>query len=140
MMALLLSLLGCSSGSSTDSGEAPVAPPLIEWLNPADGATIEAGDATCSTIIDAFTLADPAKHSEGAPTGYVAVSVDGAEVLQSGATTFTLTLDAGAHELTAALFYADGDEVSANADRLCEEDDTGDTCAPVAATIAVTVE
>lgn len=139
-MLFVLSLLACGTTTSTDTAEEAVAPPTLAWLTPSEGDTVSAGDVACSTIIDAFTLEDPAKHNEGAPIGFVAVSVDGQEVLQAGATTFTLTLDAGAHELIAQLFYADGDEVSANADRLCDEDDTDTTCANVAATINVTAQ
>lgn len=138
-MFLTLALLACTD-KSDDTGTETVAPPTVTWLAPDDGATVAAGDVACSTVIDAFTLQDPAKHNEGAPIGYVSVSVDGTEVLQAGTTTFTLPLTAGAHDLTAALFYEDGDEVSANADHLCDEEDTDTTCVPVAATISVTAE
>ena len=138
-MILALALLACTV-KSDDTGEETVAPPTISWLSPTDGDTVAAGDVSCSTVIGAFTLQDPAKHNDGAPIGYVSVSVDDVEILTTGDTTFTLTLDAGAHDLMAALFYDDGDEVSANTDRLCDEDDADASCAPVMAMISVTAE
>jgi hypothetical protein len=99
---------------------------------------VSAGDVSCSTIIENFTLDDPAKHNTGAPIGYVSIGVDGTEAMQSGGTTFTLTLAAGAHELSAQLLYADGDEVLASDSALCDEDSTDSACAPVIATINVT--
>ncbi len=104
----LLPLLWACSGEAVDdtAGEAPT----IDFLQPTDGATVAAGDVSVSLVVDDFTLQDPAKHNEGAPEGYVAVSVDGAEVLTTGDTQFTLTLDeVGAHTLTAELRYTDGD-------------------------------
>lgn len=138
-MLFTLALLACTS-SSDDSGKEAVAPPTLSWLSPAEGDTVAAGDVSCSTVVDAFSLQDPAKHNDGAPIGYIQVSVDGTEVLTTGSTTFTLTLAAGAHTLAAALFYDDGDAVSANSERLCEEDDADTTCAPVAASISVTAQ
>ncbi len=138
-MLLALTLLACS-GTSDDTGEETVALPTISWLSPADGDTVAAGDVSCSTVIEAFTLQDPAKHNDGAPIGYVSVSVDDTEVVTTGATTFRLTLDAGAHALMAALFYDDGDAVSANTEGLCDEEDADPACAPVIATISVTAE
>lgn len=140
IFAAFFAACATDTADTADTAEEAVASPTLAWLSPSEGDTFAAGDVACSMVIDAFTLQDPAKHGEGEPVGYIAVSVDAAEVLQTGATTFTLPLEAGAHTLAAALFYADGDEVSATADRLCEEDDTDTTCAPVAASIAVTVE
>lgn len=138
---ILALLFACTTAAtdSADSAEETVAPPLVDWLSPAEGDTVASGtDLPCSIVVDAFTLQDPAKHNEGAPIGHVRVSVDGTEALQTGGTTFTLNLTPGAHTLEAALFFADGDEVSANADRLCDEDDSDTTCAPVSASISVT--
>lgn len=137
MIALLLGL-ACAGGDA-DSGHAAEAP-SIEWLVPSDGDPVSAGDVACSTVIDGFTLEDHAKHSAGAPTGYLSVSVDGTEVLTSGVTNFTITLAAGAHDLTATLHYADGDEVLATATELCDEDATDAACVPVAASVGVTAE
>jgi len=121
-MLIPLLFLACT-GHPDDTGELAEAPSL-SWLTPADGDTVAAGEVACSVVVDDFTLEDPAKHNEGAPIGYISVSVDGAEVLTTGSTNFTLTLTAGAHDLSAALFYADGDEIEP----------------PVAATVAVSVE
>jgi hypothetical protein len=137
-MLLLLPLLACT-GTEKDSA-ADIAAPSIAWLAPAAGGTVTAGEVACSTVVDDFTLHDPAKHNTGAPVGYIGVSVDGTEALTSGTTTFGLTLAAGAHELTAQLYYADGDEVIATDTLLCDEDSTDAACVPVVATIDVTAE
>ena len=138
-MLLALTLLACA-GKSEDTGGEAVAAPTIAWLSPSDGDTVAAGDVSCSVVVADFTLDDPAKHNGGAPIGYVEVSVDAAVVTQTGGTTFTLTLDGGVHDLTAQLFYADGDEVSATTVRLCDEDDTDTTCEAALTTIRVTAE
>jgi hypothetical protein len=138
-LLFVLSLLACTSGKD-DTGEAAIAAPAISWLTPTDGATVTAGDVDASLVVDEFTLQDPAKHNEGAPEGYIDVAVDGTSAVTTGTTTFTLTLAAGAHDLTAQLFYTDGDEVSATSTALCDEDDTDPACAPVLATISVTAE
>jgi hypothetical protein len=144
---LVALLLACSTASSTDSAdtgdsaEALIPPPTIAWLSPSEGDTVAADTALpCSVVVDAFTLVDPAKHNEGAPTGYVQVAVDGQVLFQTGSTTFEVTL-AGSeapHVLDAALFYDDGDAIAANAERLCGEDDPDTTCLPVSASISVT--
>lgn len=138
-MFQLLLAFACT-GPDEDAGDEAVAAPSIEWLVPSDGDTVTAGDVACSTIVDGFTLVNVAKHSEGAPTGYLSVTVDGAEVLATSDTNFTVTLAAGAHDLSAGLFYEDGDEVLATDTELCDEDTTDAACAPVAATVSVTAE
>lgn len=134
-MLLVLTLLACT-GKEDDSGAA-VAAPTVTWLSPTDGATVTAGLVSCSIVIDGFALQDPAKHNDGAPAGYIAISVDDAVVLSTGDTTFDLTVGTGPHTLTAQLYYADGDEVSATTTRLCDEEDTDTACAPVVASIAI---
>lgn len=131
-MLLALMLLACDDEVAS--------PATLEWLAPADGDTVPAGDVAGTVVVEGFALEDPAKHNEGTPEGYVAVGVDGDEVLQAGGTQFTLTLTAGAHELSAQLFYADGDEVLSSDTAICEEDSADTACAPVMATIAVTAE
>jgi hypothetical protein len=134
-------LLGFAcAGSDEDTAEEAVAAPTVEWLVPGDGDAVTAGEVACSTVINDFTLEDHAKHSEGAPTGYLSVSVDGAEVLTSGVTNFTITLAAGAHDLTATLHYADGDEVLATDAELCDEEAADRACVPVEASVGVTAE
>lgn len=135
-MVLFLLLFACNKGG--DTGEAAPAP-TVEWLSPIEGDSLTAGPQAASLLVERFSLVDPAKHSEGeaGAAGYVGVSVDGAEVLLTGSTTFELELVAGAHELTATLYYDDGDEVSAKDGLLCEEGDAG--CAAVEAVVAVTV-
>jgi hypothetical protein len=139
MLFFALFALACS-GNAEDSGGEAVDAPTIEWLVPSEGDTVTAGDVACSTIVDGFTLEDHAKHNEGAPEGYMSVSVDGAEALAGSETNFTVTLAAGAHDLTAALFYADGDAVIATDTALCDEEADDDACVPVVATVRVTAE
>ena len=98
-------LLACSNTLEDTAAEAVT----LAFLSPTDGETVTAGEVAVSVVVDGFTLEDPAKHSEGAPEGYLAVTVDGAEVLTTGETQFNVTLDAGEHTLGGALFYADGD-------------------------------
>jgi len=136
---MLLSLLAACAGP-TDTAEESIAAPTVEWLVPSDGDSVTAGDVPCSVVVSGFTLVDLAKHSEGAPEGYLSVSVDGAEVLATASTNFTLPVEAGAHDLVAQLFYEDGDAVLATDAELCDEDSEDASCAPVAATIALTAE
>ena len=131
---MLFVLIACAG----EEVEEPVAAPTLEWLTPAEGATVAAGSVACSLVVDEFTLEAPAKHNDGAPIGYLSIAVDGVEVLTTGDTAFDLTLEAGAHTLDAALFFADGDAAYANATELCEEGAAG--CEPVAASVSVTVE
>lgn len=128
---MILFALACTGAS-----EEELAAPTVEWIEPADGDTVTAGDVSCSVVVNDFELVDiVATHNEGTPTGYVEVSVDGVVAVDSAETTFTLTLDAGAHALDAQLFYDDGDAVTAS-DRLCDEEEAG--CEPVVASISVT--
>ena len=136
-MLFALTLLACTT---TDSGEKEeeLAAPTIAWLDPADGASVTAGDVSASVVVENFSLEEPAKHNDGTPIGYISVMVDDVEVLTTGSTTFTLTLAAGAHTLAAQLYFSDGDEVSASSTALCDEDGDQTGCAPVLATASVT--
>ena len=114
LLSLLTALSGCTSGK--DSGheeEEEGAAPAITLLDPLDGDTVPAGDVGLSFIVENFTLIDPAKHNEGTPEGYISVTVDGAEVLQTASTQVTVTLAAGAHTVGGVLRYEDGDEAGA---------------------------
>jgi hypothetical protein len=135
---MLLALLTACTGTGKETGEETFPAPTVEWVAPTDGDTVAAGDVACSVAVGNFTLQSPAKHNEGQPEGYLSVSVDGTEALQTAETTFTLTLEGGAHTLAGQLYYVDGDEVTATADRVCDEDDTDAACAPVVASIDVT--
>ncbi len=136
-MLLALTLFACTS-KTDDSAIAPA--PTVAWLTPADTDLVAVGDVSCALIVEGLTLEDPAKHSEGGAEGFVRISVDGTQVKDVATTTFTLTLAAGAHDLSAALYYIDGDAISATTDRLCAEDDTDTACAAVAETISVTAQ
>lgn len=103
---LLFSILAACSGTPEDTATEPA---TIDFLSPADGATVAVGDVPVSLVVDGFSLV-AAKHNEGVAEGYIAFSVDGAEVLQSSEAQFTVAIDtAGEHTLRAELFYTDGD-------------------------------
>lgn len=136
-MLLTLLLLACTT---TDSGEKELAAPTIAWLDPADGASVTAGDVAASLVVENFSLEDPAKHNDGTPIGYISVAVDEVEVLTTGSTTFTLSLTAGMHMLHAQLYFSDGDEVTANAESLCDEDGDQTGCEIVMAMASVTAD
>jgi hypothetical protein len=106
-MTVLVSLvlLSACSGEQEEAVSASVA-----FVDPVEGDRIEAGTRSVSVLVDGFALASPAKHNEGEPTGYVSVTLDGEEVLQTGSTVFDVTFaEVGAVTLGAELFYADGD-------------------------------
>lgn len=122
MLSLVL-LLACAGGD--DTGALP--PPTIAFLSPSDGDSVTAGSVDVALVVEEFTLVAVeatriAKHSEGAPEGFIDLRVDGTSVVQSGETNFPIELQAGAHELVAELLYADGDPLDP----------------PVSATISVT--
>jgi hypothetical protein len=104
-MTTLLFLLACATEGEETAGEAVT----LSFLAPTDGEAVVAGDVAVSVVVDGFTLQDPAKHNEGAPEGYLSVTVDGAEVLTTGETQFSVNLSVGEHVLGGELFYADGD-------------------------------
>ena len=110
--------------------------PSLQWLSPSEGEQVPAGALSCAVILESFSLVDPAKHNDGAPIGYVGITVDAQPVLELGSTTFTLSLEAGAHALGATLYYADGDAVRAKEGALCEE--AG--CEPIQATVRIEAE
>jgi len=139
---MLLFLFACNNIKDSDSAvELP--PPTIAWLSPLDGDTVAAGtDVSASVVVENFTLTAPVKHNEGTPVGYLSLLSDGTEFAQTGETTFiipAISLGVGEHDLTAQIFYADGDEVSASSDALCDEEAT-EGCAPVITTIHVNVQ
>lgn len=104
-MLIFFAALACATP------EAEVEAATLVFLSPETGDEPPVGDLACSVVVENFLLVDPAKHGgEDVSEGYISVRVDGAEVLQSGATTFTVTLDAaGAVVLEAELLYDDGD-------------------------------
>lgn len=135
---MILALLFACAGSDKDS-EAPAAAPTIEWLVPVADSTVPEGDLSCSLIVEYFHLEEPTMHNEGMAMGYLSLSLDGAEVLQTGETTPTVSVTAGEHTLSATLYYTDGDEVLIAGDVLCEEDDS-EGCVTVDASVSFTVE
>jgi hypothetical protein len=105
MYALLTLALACSEPSA-DSGESA----SVTFVDPLDGDTVAVGALQASVIVEGFLLEDPAKHNDGAPEGYLSVSLNDAEVLQTSSTVFEVQLDAaGSVTLGAELRYADGD-------------------------------
>lgn len=104
-MTFLIALFACaaSDDSSTDADA------TIEFLSPEDGSTVAIGDVDFSVVVENFALVDLAKHTEGeSAEGYIGVSIDGVEAVQTSDTQFTLTLaTAGTFAVDAELFYGD---------------------------------
>jgi len=136
---LLFFLAACepvADTADTDSAESAEAP-AVDWLAPAEGADV-LPEVDCSLVVTDFTFVDLAKHTEGGASGFLRVRVDGVDAGDFDSTTFTLgALDTGAHTLSAQLYYEDGDAIEAADGRLCDEEEEG--CAPVTASVAVTV-
>ena len=55
---MLIYLVACTGKEET------VEAPTLEWLAPADGDTLAAGDTNASIVVDGMVLTDPAKHAE----------------------------------------------------------------------------
>lgn len=109
-MTILLLLLACTGGTDKDTAVEETS--TVTFLDPIDGDTVPAGDIAVSVIVEGFALEAPAKHNEGEPEGYIAVTVDGVEALTTAETQFTVTIaEAGSHTIGAALTYADGDAI-----------------------------
>ena len=107
-MFLSLLFLACTSGSKDSEAEGPAA--SIQFLVPLEGEQVDVGDAAFAAVVENFSLVDPAKHNEGTATGYIQVRLDGADVLQTGSTNFTVSIgSAGDHTVEAELYYEDGD-------------------------------
>jgi hypothetical protein len=105
MYALLTLALACSEAADDSGGSASVT-----FVDPLDGDSVPVGTLQASVIVEGFLLQDPSKHNEGAPEGYLSISVDGTEVLQTSSTVFEVQLDAvGSATLGAELRYTDGD-------------------------------
>ena len=109
---LLLTLLACDGGQDSVALETPT----VSFLSPADDASVSVGALPLSMVVEHFALHDPAKHNEGEPEGFVRVAwTDGtaSETLDTGSTTPTIDIaSAGTWTITAALYYADGDEIA----------------------------
>ena len=127
---LLVLMLACAG---KEAGEESSPAPTVAWLVPQPDATVSAGDLSTALIVENLALEEPLMHNTGEPIGYLALSLDGALVLETGETNPVIAVDVGEHTLSAQLFYTDGDEVRASAEALCEEDD--ETCAPVIAEV-----
>lgn len=104
-MTFFIALVACA----TPDDSAIDADATIVFLSPEEGAAVAIGDVDFSVVVENFTLVDLAKHTEGeSAEGYIGVSVDGVESLQTSATQFALTLDvAGEVKVEAELFYGD---------------------------------
>jgi hypothetical protein len=109
---LLLLLLACDGGDDSVALETPT----ISFLSPVDGGSVAVGDLQLSIVIEHFALQDPAKHNAGEPEGFVRVAwTDGSvsESRDAGSTTPTIEIpSSGNWTITAALHYADGDEIT----------------------------
>lgn len=124
--------------SAIDSAEVDPAIISVQWLSPVDGAEVSAGDVSCALIVEGFTMTSAAKHNDGAPEGYVRLTVDGSEAKLVASTNFSLPLDAGFHALGAQLYYGDGDAVYATHEAICDDADA-EGCVGVSAEIEVNV-
>ena len=100
----MILLLACTG---TDHAQETAIPPTLVFLAPEDSATVTSGDF--SVIVENFVLESPAKHGEGEAAGYIAIDLDGAEVLTTELTQFSVDLVVGTNVVTAGLRYADGD-------------------------------
>jgi hypothetical protein len=109
MLLLLMTLLACD-----DDGEA-LEPATVTFLVPTEGEAYPTGDLQISLVVENFNLVSP-EHNEGEAEGYVEVTLDNGEPLQTASTTPSVSLDeAGEHTLSAVLFYTDGDAVEPEA-------------------------
>lgn len=107
-MLLSLLFLACTSGSKDSEAELPAA--TIQFLVPLEGEQVDIGDASFAVLVENFSLVAPAKHTDGAASGYLQVRLDGSDVLQTASTNFTVTTgSAGAHNVEVELYYEDGD-------------------------------
>lgn len=128
MLWLMVLLAGCSGGK-----EEPAETPELSILEPAEGATVAAGEVAVSLVVEHFSLVEPgvaslsrpagfdwswlslipaahAHEDEQTPEGWVALTLDGADAGSVGATVYTLTdVAAGSHTLTAQLVHEDGE-------------------------------
>jgi hypothetical protein len=121
-----VTLAACSGGDEDVETFAPA----LEFLSPADGGTVPAGDVQVSIVVTDFDLVAPettarlapvlplalleatalAHDEEGKPSGYVELTLDGAVAGTMDATQFTLVgVTAGPHDLVGELLFADGD-------------------------------
>lgn len=105
---MILFLFACDP--ATDTADSADIDPTITILSPTGDEPVAAGAVDFSVIVENFTLVDP-KHSDEGETasGYIGVSVDGAEVDKVALTQFSVALEAGNHEVAVELFYDDGD-------------------------------
>lgn len=107
---MLALLLACET--PVDSADGALASPSVSILSPAGDEPVAAGSVAFSAVVDNFNLVAPKHGAEGeVASGFIAVSVDGAEVDRLALTQFHVELEAGAREVELALFYDDGDPV-----------------------------
>lgn len=130
MALFLVFLLACTKEEEVTYN------PTVSFLSPAEDASVAAGDVSVSIVVDDFVLTGPADEArvayppsvplwllvntaeahneEGMPAGYAELALDGVVVAQLSETQDTLpAVAAGEHDLTATLFFADGDDIGA---------------------------
>jgi hypothetical protein len=94
--------------------EVDLDPSAVSFLVPTEGESYPAGDLTLSIVVENFGLVSP-EHTAGEAEGYIEVSLDGGDPLQTSSTTPSIAVEEGEREVTATLFYSDGDPVEPEA-------------------------
>ncbi len=112
---MLLFALACTPDGA-DRADTADAQPMVTILCPAEEDVVTAGSVAFSAVVDNFNLVDPKHSAEGeVASGFIRVSVDGAEVDRLALTQFHVELEAGARVVQLQLFYDDGDAVEPGA-------------------------
>ena len=105
----LMALGGCAKGAatSTDQSAAPVTPPTIELVTPANGATVPAGDVSMSVKTTGLKFVMPS-NTAVAGEGHVHFSLDGGPEQMSDSPDYVYKdVAPGEHTLTAQLVQND---------------------------------
>ena len=130
MWFLIAPFLFFACGGDADTA---VYTPSVTFLAPVADSTVTAGEIAVTLVVDDFTLVPPetdsrapaavplplrllvasaeAHDEEGIPSGYCALALDDVAVSNLSETQGTVTVAAGAHTLSCALMFADGDEL-----------------------------
>lgn len=133
-MLRLLIPLALAAGCKDAADDSALETPTLSFLAPVAGSTLDAGAVSVSLVVEHFILVEPtasrrdpadraigrlielaipaaqAHTTAGTPEGYVALGLDGVEVLNTGSTQVSIEqVLAGEHTLDAELRHSDGD-------------------------------